>query len=314
MLETETRAVHKPVLREEVLRELVLPGTSVLADCTVGDGGHAEAMLEALGAGGFLIGLDRDPKAVQRAGERLKRHAGRFFLVHENFNRLDRVLDDKGFSGVDGILMDLGISSVQLDDPVRGFSFQKDGPLDMRMDQGRGLTASELVNTLPERDLLKILFQYGEERWSRRIVRAILRVRQQQPIRTTLELARIIREAVPPAYRHRRIHPATKTFQALRVAVNQELDGLEDALVSAAGALNPGGRLGVIAFHSLEDRIVKQTFRRLAPRKDGSYTRVTKKPIIPGEDEMKDNPRSRSAKFRVLQRGLEKSPSGGAGP
>ena len=249
-----------------------------------------------------MIGLDRDPKAIKRADERLRKYSGRFVLRHANFDRLEGVLKEEGVSGVDAILMDLGLSSVQLNDPDRGFSFQQDGPLDMRMDQGQDSSAFDLVNELSEPDLRKILYQYGEERWARRIVRAILRGRQKQPIRTTLELAGLIMEAVPAGYRHRRIHPATKTFQALRIVVNEELAGLEEALTSAAGKLNPGGRLGVIAFHSLEDRIVKQTFVRLGPRKDGLFTRVTKKPVIPTEEEVRANPRSRSAKFRVLQR------------
>ncbi len=295
------------------MASLALRSGAVVADCTVGQGGHSALILGAIGPDGFLVGLDRDPEALRRAADRLEKFSGRFILVNENFNRLEMVLTEQGITGVDGILMDLGISSLQLGDPGRGFSFQADGPLDMRMDPRSGPSASDLVNSFSEADLVKIFFQYGEERWAKRIARGIIRSRAERPIGTTGELARIVSEAVPANYRYRKIHPATKTFQALRIVVNQEIQDLEGSLQSAASRLNPGGRLAVISFHSLEDRIVKHTFVRLAAEAEKSYRRITKKPVIASGDEVAANPRSRSAKLRVLERarqGDEKSKGG----
>ena len=275
---------------------------AIYVDCTLGGGGHAEAILEATAPGGSLIGMDRDEEAIQRAGERLKRYGTRARLFHENFKNLGTLLRAQGVRSVDGILMDLGMSTLQLTDSERGFSFQKDGPLDMRMDRRSPITAAALANSLPERQLAQILFEYGEERWANRIARAVAEARQRKPITTTGQLADLVRWAIPRPAQSRRLHPATKTFQALRIAVNQELDQLDVALSDAVKRLNPGGRLCVIAFHSLEDRIVKRTFKALAQDESARVRLVTKKPIIPGREEIRMNPRSRSAKLRVMER------------
>ncbi len=275
---------------------------AIYVDCTLGGGGHAEAILEATAPDGSLIGMDRDEEAIQRAGERLKRYGTRARLFHENFKNLGTLLRAQGVRSVDGILMDLGMSTLQLTDSERGFSFQKDGPLDMRMDRRSPITAAALANSLPERQLAQILFEYGEERWANRIARAVAEARQRKPITTTGQLADLVRWAIPRPAQSRRLHPATKTFQALRIAVNQELDQLDVALSDAVKRLNPGGRLCVIAFHSLEDRIVKRTFKALAQDESARVRLVTKKPIIPGREEIRMNPRSRSAKLRVVER------------
>lgn len=249
-----------------------------------------------------MIALDQDQQALESARRRLVRFGDRVTYVHGNFSRLTEHLRTVGVEQVDGIVMDLGVSSPQLDRAERGFSFGQDGPLDMRMDQSRDLTAADLVNRLPEAELADVIYRYGEERLSRRIARAIVRVRAESPIRTTAQLVDVIRGAVPAAYRYGRIHCATRTFQALRIAVNRELDVLTEALPQAAAALAPGGRLAVISFHSLEDRIVKHTFRAWS-HADGSAMRVlTKKPVEPTEEECATNPRARSAKMRVVER------------
>lgn len=295
---------HIPVLKQEVVESLRLRSPAIYVDCTLGGGGHAEAILEASAPEGSLIGMDRDEEAIQRAGERLKRYGTRVRLFHENFKNLGTLLRTQGVRSVDGILMDLGMSTLQLTDSERGFSFQKDGPLDMRMDRRSPVTAAALVNSLPERQLAQILFEYGEERWANRIARVVTEARKRGPITTTLALADLVRRAIPRPAQSRRLHPATKTFQALRIAVNQELDHLAVALSDAVALLNPGGRLCVIAFHSLEDRIVKRTFKILT-RTDATGLRlVTKKPMVPGREEIRMNPRSRSAKLRVVERVL----------
>jgi 16S rRNA (cytosine1402-N4)-methyltransferase len=246
--------------------------------------------------------MDRDGEAIQRAGERLKRYGTRVRLFHENFKNLGTLLRAQGVRSVDGILMDLGMSTLQLMDSERGFSFQKDGPLDMRMDRRSPVTAAALVNSLPERQLAQFLFEYGEERWANRIARAVTEARKKKPITTTGQLADLVRRAIPRPAQSHRLHPATKTFQALRIAVNQELDQLDSALSNAVACLNPGGRLCVIAFHSLEDRIVKRTFKTLTRAEAARVRLVTKKPIVPGREEIRMNPRSRSAKLRVVER------------
>jgi len=285
-----------------VLEALPLRSTAIYVDCTLGGGGHAEAILDATAPDGRLIGLDRDDEAIHRAGERLKRYGARVRLFHENFKNLGTLLKTHGLQPVDGILMDLGMSTLQLADSERGFSFQKDGPLDMRMDRRSPVTAAALLNSLPERQLAHILFEYGEERWANRIARIVTEARKQKPIATTFQLADLVRRAIPRPAQARRLHPATKTFQALRIAVNQELDRLADALSDAAALLNPGGRLCVIAFHSLEDRIVKRTFRDMTRAEAAPFRLVTKKPIVPGREEILMNPRARSAKLRVVER------------
>ena len=293
---------HSPVMVHEVTAWLTGRNVTSLCDGTVGYGGHAEALLEGMGVVGTVVGIDRDAEALATCRIRLSRFEGRLILVKGLFMDVRAHLATAGMSGTDGVLLDLGVSSPQLDDPNRGFSFQSDGPLDMRMDQSSGATAAELVNTMPEAELADLIYQYGEERFSRRISRAIVRIRADHPFRTTQELVAAIKGAVPSAYRHGRIHCATRTFQALRIAVNREIETLEPALRAAADVLAPGGRLAVISFHSLEDRIVKHTLRSLAQESDNRLAVLTKKPLTPSEEECRMNPRARSAKLRVAER------------
>ena len=293
---------HIPVMSEEVLLLLVRESDRTYLDCTVGYSGHAEKILEASGSNSRLIGIDRDEVAIAASREKLARFGGRVVLFHGHFVDLKRHLTLNGISQVDGILFDLGVSSPQLEEPARGFSFQGDGPLDMRMDQSMSGTAAELVNRWPEAQLADSIFQFGEERFSRRIARAIVCARQRHPLTTTKELVSVIEGAVPVNYRHGRLHCATRTFQALRIAVNQELDCLEPALRDAVDVLSPGGRLCVISFHSLEDRIVKHTLRTLSSTDDPALVVLTKKPQVPSREESGRNPRSRSAKMRAAQR------------
>ena len=293
---------HVPVLSEAVAAWLVQKPGGTYLDCTVGQGGHAELILERSGPSGVLVGIDRDPAAIAATGARLARFASRLRLVCGNFGALRQHLKSIGVSEVDGVIFDLGVSSAQLDRPERGMSFLADGPLDMRMDSSSGRTAGELINQLPERELADLIYRYGEERYSRRIARAIVQSRTSLPLRTTFELVSAIKRAVPAAYRHGRIHCATRTFQALRIAVNQELDVLEGALRDAASVLAPSGRLCVISFHSLEDRIAKQTLRALSRGPEACVNVLTKKPQVPSEEECRENPRARSAKLRVAER------------
>lgn len=293
---------HFPVMPEEVLYWLLRDGARIFLDCTVGYSGHAEKLLAGGGQGGRLIGLDLDRSAIEASRERLSKFGARAILIHGHFVDLKRHLSDQGFSQVDGIVFDLGVSSPQLDEPMRGFSFQNDGPLDMRMDQSTPSTAADLVNRWREAELADAIFQFGEERYSRRIARGIVRARERRALVTTKDLVEAIEGSVPASYRHERLHCATRTFQALRIAVNHELDSLEPALRDAADVLAPGGRLCVISFHSLEDRIVKHTFRALAGQADSPWSVLTKKPQLPTQGERDRNPRSRSAKLRVLER------------
>jgi 16S rRNA (cytosine1402-N4)-methyltransferase len=289
---------HIPVLTAEVVQQLQPGRGGVFVDCTVGPGGHSSALLAA--GADRVIGLDRDVAALERAREVLAPWVSRVELVHADFRTIDSVLDRLGVPVVDGALADLGVSSLQLEGAGRGFSFQRDEPLDMRMDRTGGPTAADLVGSATERDLADVIFRYGEERYSRRVARAIVAARQDGPIATTGRLAAIVRRAIPrrgPA----RIDPATRTFQALRIWVNGELDGLDRFLESAARRLRAGGRLAVITFHSLEDRIVKHTLRALEA--GAAAVRVlTKKPIVPTGEEIQRNPRARSAKLRVAER------------
>ncbi|HPD06872.1 MAG TPA: 16S rRNA (cytosine(1402)-N(4))-methyltransferase RsmH [Candidatus Bipolaricaulis sp.] len=280
---------HEPVLVAEVVRFLApAPGVRIV-DATVGTGGHAEALLAR---GARVIGIDRDPVALDRARERLRPYADRLQLLHGNFRDLATLVSP--VPRVDGVLFDLGASSLQFDSPERGFSFLAAGPLDMRMDPTAPVTAADLVNRLPEAELARILWEYGEERYARRIARAIA---EQRPLHTTTELARVVARLYPPG--HHRIHPATRTFQALRIAVNDELGALETGLAGAVRLLPPGGALCVISFHSLEDRIVKHFLRREALA--GRVEVLTKKPLRPEEDEVGRNPRARSAKLRAAR-------------
>lgn len=249
-----------------------------------------------------LVGIDRDDEALTACRSRLAPFGQRVRLLKGDFVDVKPLLRSVGVHSVDGVLFDLGVSSPQLDDPRRGFSFQTDGPLDMRMDQAGSRTAAQLVNELPEAELADMIFEYGEERFSRRIARAIVQARALKVLATTQELVAVIKGAVPAAYRHGRIHCATRTFQALRIAVNRELDVIAPAIRDAVDVLRPGGRLAVISFHSLEDRIVKHTLRALADEPQAQVRVLTKKPQVPSEAECRENPRARSAKLRVAER------------
>ncbi len=293
---------HIPVLPEEVLRWILPhPGGRYL-DCTLGQGELAARILEQSTPSGYLIGIDRDKEAIASAAERLKPYVSRTHLIYGNFRDVKGHLQAMGVSEVDGVVFDLGVSSAQLDRPERGFSFLANGPLDMRMDQTTGPTAADLVNELSETKLADVVYQYGEERYARRIARAVVGSRAHRRLQTTAELVSVIRQAVPAAYRHGRLHCATRTFQALRIAVNRELEGLDDAIRDAVDLLSSGGRLCVISFHSLEDRIAKQTLRSLSCGPQASLLRCTKKPLVPSETERRNNPRARSAKLRVAER------------
>ncbi len=307
------QAVHIPVLAEEVVAWLCPRTQGWYLDCTVGLGGTAERILQCSGPGGMLIGLDHDPSAIAHARARLHPYRDRVRLMCENFRHVTSAMRAARRTRVDGILFDLGLSSAQLAQPERGFSFQQDGPLDMRMNPDGGPTADVLVNTLPETHLASIIHTLGEERYARRIARAIVRARRLAPLRTTMALSGVVRQAVPRSYRGGRLHPATRTFQAFRLAVNDELGALTAALGDVTELLAPGGRLCVIAFHSLEDRVVKHAFRRVAREAPAQWTILTKKPVVPAGEERTANPRARSAKLRVMERAPAAAGAGGAG-
>jgi len=290
---------HIPVMTSEVLQHLRPEQGGLFVDCTVGLGGHSRALLEA--GASRVIGLDRDLDALARARDTLAPWGDRVELVHADYRAIGEVLDSRQIAHVDGALADLGVSSMQFDEPGRGFSFMRDEPLDMRMDRSRDHTAADLIAQSSERDLADAIFQYGEERFSRRIARALVEARREAAVDTTGRLAAIVRRAIPHRGGHVRIDPATKTFQALRIWVNRELDGLDRFVETAARRLRAGARLVVIAFHSLEDRIVKHTLRALQQR-DGLVQVLTKKPLVPTDDEVDRNPRARSAKLRAAER------------
>lgn len=307
-------AIHQPVMVREVI-EFLQPGKGkVIVDATVGTGGHLLSVLEAARGESKVIGIDRDSKALEVAESRIGEisGSGEVSLHCENFRNIRSVLDREGVERVDGILLDLGLSSLQLEDSSRGFSFRQDGPLDMRMGPDAKKTAGEIVNSFSEREIAKILYQYGEERWARRIARFIIQARERKPIKSTFELVKIVEDAVPVGARRGRKHPARKTFQALRIAVNEELDNLKEAITNGVECLASGGRMVVLSYHSLEDRLVKQMFGSLA-RETGyppthplfvapSLVLVTKKPVVPTREEIESNPRSKSAKLRVAER------------
>jgi 16S rRNA (cytosine1402-N4)-methyltransferase len=282
----------------ETLELLVPSRGGLFVDCTVGLGGHTRALLEA-GAARVLC-LDRDPDALRIAQDRLAEFGDRVELVHSDYRDLGRVLDERQIAGVDGALADLGMSSMQLDAEGRGFSFRRDEPLDMRMDRSQGPTAAALLEQVGEEELANVIFQYGEERFSRRIARAIADARRTVRIERTGQLAEIVRRAVP-SRGYQRIDPATRTFQALRIWVNRELEGLDAFLTDACARLLVGARLAVITFHSLEDRIVKHTFRALAQGR-AALRILTRRPLVPGDAEVDRNPRARSAKLRAIER------------
>ena len=305
---------HVSVLLDECIEALNIQPDGIYVDGTLGGAGHSYHIAERLTTG-RLIGIDRDPIALEAAGKRLEPFKDRVTLVHSNFCQMAKVLDDLGIAGVDGILLDLGVSSPQLDDGARGFSYMADAPLDMRMDSGDALTADTVVNTWSYEELKKILYEYGEERYAPAIAAAIVRRRETAPIRTTLELVDVIRSAMPPAALREKQHPAKRTFQAIRIAVNDELGSVSRAMEAAIPRLNPGGRLAVITFHSLEDRIVKSAMANAAKGcvcppefpvcvcgRTPQVTVLTRKPIVSGEEELARNPRARSAKLRVCEK------------
>ncbi|MDO8662049.1 MAG: 16S rRNA (cytosine(1402)-N(4))-methyltransferase RsmH [Candidatus Omnitrophota bacterium] len=294
--------IHTPAMRAEVLTYLDLKPGKTIVDATVGTAGHSFAILERILPGGRLIGIDRDEASLALARERLSQFGSAYELIHGNFVDLDTLLENLGVKSVDGILFDLGISSFQLLDASRGFSFQADGPLDMRMDKDSYISAYDLINNLNEEELSTLLWNFGEERWHNRIARLIAREREKKPITTTAELANIVVRSIPSRYRHRyyRIHPATRTFQAVRIAVNRELEILEAAVNKAIAILNKKSRICVISFHSLEDRIIKFAFRKA--ESDGLINILTSKPLTPLTLEVEANRASRSSKLRAAER------------
>ena len=294
---------HVPVLSQDVIRYLDVREGGTYLDCTIGLAGHASQIARLLGPSGQLIGFDRDPKALELAGQRLQALAEelgdrmpKVRLIGEAFSKVAEHVEP---ASLDGLLADFGVSSMQIDEPERGFSFQTDGPLDMRQDTRQGMTAAQVVNEMDERDLANLIYEYGEERRTRRIARAIVRAR---PVTTTGQLARIVAGSAP-AMKSERIHPATRTFQALRIHVNRELDEIRQLLEAAHTLLKPSGRLVVISFHSLEDRIAKDVLRENAAK--GLWTVLTRKPVVADEAETDRNPRSRSAKLRAAEMGSE---------
>lgn len=306
---------HLPVLLEETMGGLNLKPGGIYVDCTAGGGGHSMEILKRTSPDGRLIALDQDPDAVVAVNRRLAPYNGRFTVVRENFAHLVKVLEQLGSGPVDGVLMDLGVSSYQLDNPARGFSYMHDAPLDMRMDPTGQVTAAVLVNTLGAGELAEIIRRYGEERWATRIASFIISERQNVSITTTGQLVEVIKAAIPASARRQGPHPAKRTFQALRIAVNGELELLEGALRAAVDVLAPGGRICVITFHSLEDRTVKNVFRELAGscRCPRDFPRcvcgaqalikvITGRPVTPSEEELNYNPRSRSAKLRIAEK------------
>lgn len=304
---------HVSVLLRECIEQLNIDTDGCYVDGTMGGGGHSLEIVKRL-KGGRLIGIDQDPNAQKAAGERLRDYQDRVTFVRDNFGNIARILDGLGIEKIDGMLLDIGVSSHQLDEGERGFSYQQDAPLDMRMNPDKPFSAYDVVNGYDEEKLNRVIFTYGEECWAKRIAQFIVKERQDRPIETTGRLVEVIKKAVPKGARKDGPHPAKRTFQAIRIEVNGELDVLQQAIGAAAGRLAPGGRLCIITFHSLEDRIVKEAFRRLenpcvCPPKfpvcvcgKKPFGRVlTRKPILPGKEELEQNPRARSAKLRVFE-------------
>ena len=305
---------HRPVLLEECLEALAIRPDGVYVDGTLGRAGHSLEIARRLTTG-RLIGIDRDETAIAAAQERLRDYMDHVTLVHSNFDRIGAILEELNISGADGMLFDLGVSSPQLDDAQRGFSYMHDAPLDMRMDRTAALDAHQVVNRWPYEELRRILYEYGEERYAPAIAKGICRARETAPIETTLQLVDVIKSAMPPQALREKQHPAKRSFQAIRIAVNGELDALPPMLNAAAEHLNAGGRLAVISFHSLEDRIIKKTLQELATGctcppnfpvcvcgKKPKMKLISRKPITPGEGELTENPRARSAKLRVAEK------------
>ena len=305
---------HRPVLLEECLEALAIRPDGVYVDGTLGRAGHSLEIARRLTTG-RLIGIDRDETAIAGARERLRDYMDHVTLVHSNFDRIGAILEELNISGADGMLFDLGVSSPQLDDAQRGFSYMHDAPLDMRMDRTAALDAHQVVNRWPYEELRRILYEYGEERYAPAIAKGICRARETSPIETTLQLVDVIKSAMPPQALREKQHPAKRSFQAIRIAVNGELDALPPMLNAAAEHLNTGGRLAVISFHSLEDRIIKKTMQELATGctcppnfpvcvcgKTPKMKLISRKPITPGDRELTENPRARSAKLRVAEK------------
>jgi len=306
---------HIPVLFHEIMEIMAPQPGELFVDCTLGGGGHSKGILERTGPDGRLIGIDQDSEALAAAGQNLSQYAGRTTFVHSNYSRLGQILDQYAPEGVDGILFDIGVSSHQLDEAERGFSYMHDAPLDMRMDQTRSLDAWQVVNTYQEDELQRILQEYGEERWAKRIAKFIVEFRGQKPIDTTGQLVDIIKRAIPKGAREEGSHPAKRTFQAIRIEVNDELGVLNSTIQVAARHLKKGGRLGIISFHSLEDRIVKEQFRYLASDcicppelpicqcdKVSEVKILTRKPVTASAEELAYNSRAKSAKFRAVEK------------
>ncbi|WNC12830.1 16S rRNA (cytosine(1402)-N(4))-methyltransferase RsmH [Brevibacillus brevis] len=306
---------HVTVLRDEAVDGLNIRPGGIYVDCTLGGAGHSSLIASRLTEGGRLIAIDQDDWALDNARERLSSVMDRVTLVKSNFRHIKDIVSDLGLDGVDGVLFDLGVSSPQLDEGERGFSYNADAPLDMRMDQQAPLTAYDIVNEWGEEEIAKIIWEYGEEKFSRRIARQIVQYRAKQPVKTTGELVELIKEGIPAAARRTGPHPAKRTFQAIRIAVNDELNAFKEAVIDAIDVLRPGGRVSVITFHSLEDRICKQVFQDkskgctcppsfpiCACGNTATVKVITRKPVLPSEEELEANPRARSAKLRVAEK------------
>jgi len=306
---------HTTVLLHEAVEGLKIKENGIYVDCTLGGGGHSSLIASKLGKEGRLFSLDQDEEALRAAKERLKSYGDKITFIKTNFKDVKQVLQDRGILAVDGILFDLGVSSPQLDVGERGFSYQHDAPLDMRMNQKQHLTAEEIINTWSEEELADIIYRYGEEKFSRKIAKKIVRSREKSKIITTGELAALIKEAIPAPARRKGPHPAKRTFQAIRIAVNDELNVFKEALQDAVHLLSPGGRVSVITFHSLEDRICKTIFHEYAQGcicppdfpvctcgRTPTIKIITKKPLLPSSDELERNPRARSAKLRIAEK------------
>ncbi|WP_310236232.1 16S rRNA (cytosine(1402)-N(4))-methyltransferase RsmH [Brevibacillus nitrificans] len=306
---------HVTVLRDEAVAGLNIRPGGIYVDCTLGGAGHSSLIASQLTEGGRLIAIDQDDWALDNARERLSAYMDRVTLVKSNFRHIKDIVSDLGLEGVDGVLFDLGVSSPQLDEGERGFSYNADAPLDMRMDQQAVLTAYDIINEWAEEEIAKVIWEYGEEKFSRRIARQIVQYRAKQPVQTTGELVELIKEGIPAAARRTGPHPAKRTFQAIRIAVNDELNAFKEAVADAISVLRPEGRVSVITFHSLEDRICKQVYQELskgctcppsfpicACGNKATVKVITRKPILPSAEELEANPRARSAKLRVAEK------------
>lgn len=306
---------HVSVLLEETIDSLNIKPDGIYVDGTLGGGGHSLEICKKLGDGGRLIGIDQDMDAIRAATDRLKNYSDKVTIVHSNYQNIDSVLRDLSIGGVDGIVLDLGVSSYQLDNADRGFTYREDTPLDMRMDQSQPMTAKDIVNEYSEQELFRVIRDYGEDSFAKNIAKHIVKARQDKPIETTGELNDIIRAAIPARVRQGGGHPSKKTFQAIRIELNRELDVLEQSLDKMIGLLNPGGRLSIITFHSLEDRIVKNIFRKnmnpcICPPEFPVCTCgrvptgkvITRKPIVPDAEELSNNKRAKSSKLRVFEK------------